>query len=137
MKDVSVWWILLLEQHSAGNCVLKLTHFGLNEVDSEIKQKCHSNRYKFYNCGRTFQGFLCSYGWENNKKCKGSVHYQLTDKWVINVLEEGTMSFSALLFAQTNIIGFKLLTHSLTHFTYLVNQSPLTGLLARCWETQK
>lgn len=34
------------------------------------------------------------------------------------------MSFFAVLSAQTNIMGFMLVTHSLTHFSYLVNQSP-------------
>lgn len=37
MKNVSVWWTLLLEQHSAGNCVSKLTYFGV-KVDPKVKQ---------------------------------------------------------------------------------------------------
>lgn len=73
------------------------------------------------------QGFYVAVGGRNNKKCIGSTFYQMIEKWVINVLEKETMSFSVLLSVQTNIIGFVLLTHSLarslTHSFFLFGQS--------------
>lgn len=98
MKNVSVWWTLLLQQCSAGNCVSKLTYFRV-KVDSKAKQKCSSNGYKFYNCRWTFQGFYVTISGENNMKCIGSRLYQTIGKWVINILKEETMSFSPLLSA--------------------------------------
>lgn len=65
-------------------------------------------------------------GGGNNKKCIGSRLYQMIDKWVVNVLKEETMSFSA----QTNVMGFILLL-PLIFFFHLANQSPVTGLIAK------
>lgn len=72
-----------------------------------------------------------------HKQCKGSLLYQIIDRWVINVLKEGTMSFSALLSAQTHVMWVRA-THSPTNsFFLLALQSPPAGLIASCWETQK
>lgn len=70
--------------------------------------------------------FNVAIGGGDNKKCILSRLFQMIDKWVVNVLKEETMLFSA----QTNVMGFILLL-PLIYFSHLANQSLVTGFIAK------